>query len=220
MSAAHLVTLLSLSMAAICGGARVTYGGGQQEAVEALVAGDHPPGFDSQLRKLLQAAPANALFAAAFQGDLAAVQQEIAKGSDVNAKDSAGITPLGAAVVSQNFEVMRALVAAGADVSATSSSGELIHVAAVIQNNAEGLTILLDGGADVNSLAAGLLTPLLMAVTIGDKSNIELLLSRDATFDRAIVEPLLCSCVNFDIVPACNTQGCQNDKASLLALFD
>ncbi|GMH37381.1 hypothetical protein BSKO_05254 [Bryopsis sp. KO-2023] len=242
MSAAHLLVLLALSVAAICGSARdttwVAYGGGHEEVSvslqqirhellerEAVAPGGHPLGFDSDLRKLLQDAPAeggstNALFAAALVGDLATVQQEIGKGSDVNAKSN-GVSPLGAAVAGQHFEVMKALIAAGADSKATSQVGQLIHMAAMIPNNAKGLTILLDAGANPNAVAAEVMTPLLGAVSMGRKSNIEALLARGATFDRAAVDAFMCACLNFVSVPqSCNVQRCQNDKASLVALFD
>ena len=55
---------------------------------------------------------------AASSGNIEAVKQHIADGTDVNAKDSAGWTPLYKAASVGHKEIAELLIAAGADVNA------------------------------------------------------------------------------------------------------
>jgi ankyrin repeat protein len=60
---------------------------------------------------------------AAKAGDLAAVQEELYKGADVNAKDDIGRTPLTHAAQFGRKEVAELLIANGADVKAKNKYG-------------------------------------------------------------------------------------------------
>ena len=54
---------------------------------------------------------------AAFKGNIAAVKQHLAAGTDVNAKGPGGETPLHDAAIAGRKEVVELLIAAGADVN-------------------------------------------------------------------------------------------------------
>ena len=60
---------------------------------------------------------------AAFDGNIKAVQQHIAAGTDVNAKDEKGATPLHGAAFTGRMEVVELLIENGADVNAKDEDG-------------------------------------------------------------------------------------------------
>ncbi len=63
-------------------------------------------------------APDISIHKAAQAGNIEAVKQHLAAGTDVNAKDKYGRTPLHAAAVGGSKEVVELLIAKGADVNA------------------------------------------------------------------------------------------------------
>ncbi len=60
---------------------------------------------------------------AAYDGNIEAVKQHIAAGTDVNVMSKYGITPLRRAVDKGHKEIVELLIAAGADVNAKNNSG-------------------------------------------------------------------------------------------------
>ena len=60
---------------------------------------------------------------AAIDGNIEAVKQHLATGTDVNAEDGAGTTPLHRAAGWGHKEIVELLIAAGADVNAKSDNG-------------------------------------------------------------------------------------------------
>lgn len=68
--------------------------------------------------------PRGSLHSAAERGDLKTVQQHIAYGTDVNAKNSDGWTPLHLAAKKGDLPVVQELLKAGADVSRKGPLGE------------------------------------------------------------------------------------------------
>lgn len=240
-AAVYVSFWLCLSGPSICRAARdptwLSSGDGFHET-QATIARDDFMDFDGHLRKLLQDAaqltpgdsaapdaganPTDRLSAAVGNGDLAAVQEAISAGGDVNANPNGGLTLLGFASASKNYDVMKALLAAGADVSLPQSgTGEQpIHTAAIVPDNVEGLTILLDNGADVNALASQIMTPVLAAAAQGHKGNIEFLIARGAQVLGIVAQTITCICVDAARNEFCNVSGCENDKASILALFN
>ncbi len=98
-------------------------------------------------------APGMDLNTAAFMGNLAAVQQHIKAGTNLNSKEPmGGSTPLIAACVFGKTEVAKALINAGADLTITNNDGATpLHVAAFFCDTAI-VRALLDKGADKNAL--------------------------------------------------------------------
>lgn len=85
---------------------------------------------------------------AAYKGNIDKVRSLLAKGVDVDERDSFGGTALHAAMFQDNVEVVKVLVKAGYDVDAqgTSNGFTPLHDA-VWANNYEGAKVLVENGA-------------------------------------------------------------------------
>src|SRR5689334_7765111 len=84
----------------------------------AMLASFHAAAFAQVPPTPSERAAYVALFAAADKGDAAAIAQFAARGSDVNARDAHGRTPLHVAAYAGRHDAMRALASAGADPNA------------------------------------------------------------------------------------------------------
>ena len=95
--------------------------------------------------------PRVSLHAATLQGNLDAVRRHIDAGSDLNAKDAYGSTPLVVAATFGKTDAARALIDAGADMTITNNEGSTpLHIAAFLCRT-EIVQALLDKGADKNA---------------------------------------------------------------------
>jgi hypothetical protein len=94
--------------------------------------------------------PTKPLPRAAMQNDIEQIKRHIAQGTDVNARDAAGVPPLCYAVEAKSTEAVRLLVDAGADVNAKGSAGRTPLILATQQDSIEIVDLLLSKGADVN----------------------------------------------------------------------
>lgn len=93
--------------------------------------------------------PAMDIHAAAFMGDLDAIKQHIAAGSDLNLREpSMGSTPLISASVFGKTEVALALIEAGADVNLQNNEGSTALTTAAFLCRVEIVEALLEHGAD------------------------------------------------------------------------
>ena len=96
-------------------------------------------------------APDIDIYGAAYTGNIEAVKQHLAAGTDVNAKNEWGGTPLHYATFGGHKEVVELLIAKGADVNAKDGVGETpLHWAAK-EGNKEVVELLIAKGADVNA---------------------------------------------------------------------
>jgi len=68
--------------------------------------------------------PDISIFNAAITGNIEAVKQHLAAGTDVNAKNKIGSTPLNYAALKGHEEIAELLIAAGADVNARDKDGK------------------------------------------------------------------------------------------------
>jgi CubicO group peptidase (beta-lactamase class C family) len=91
------------------------------------------------------------LHMAALQGDVDAVAQYIEAGSDLDARDAYGSTPLIVAVTFGKPEVVRLLLQAGADPEIPNSDGSAPLQIAAFLGHADVVKALLDAGADRHS---------------------------------------------------------------------
>lgn len=96
-------------------------------------------------------APAMDIHAATFMGDMAAIRQHIAAGSDLDLKEpTVGSTPLISAAVFGKTEVALALIEAGADVNLQNNEGSTALTSAAFLCHTEIVKALLENGADKN----------------------------------------------------------------------
>ena len=93
--------------------------------------------------------PAMDIHAATFMGEMDAVRQHIAAGSDLNLKEpTVGSTPLISAAVFGKTEIAGALIKAGADVNMKNNEGSTALHSAAFLCRLEIVEMLLEHGAD------------------------------------------------------------------------
>jgi ankyrin repeat protein len=91
------------------------------------------------------------LMSAALEGDIAKVQDLLAKGADVNAQNRFGGTALMLAASQGDTAIVEALLAKGADVNAKSNEGWTALTDAILAGQVAIAQILLDRGVDPNA---------------------------------------------------------------------
>jgi cytohesin len=122
-------------------------------------------------------APDISIHVAAMSGNIEAVKQHIAAGTDVNAKDVFERTPLHIAALYGDKEIAELLIDKGADVNAKEDKyGRIpLHEAAGVLHGREGhkevVELLIANGADVNAKNMGGETALDEAECCGDKKE-------------------------------------------------
>ena len=94
-----------------------------------------------------EAAAFQGLHAAAHRGDLAAIQRLAVSKPALEARDSAGRTPLHVATFARQHKAVQALLQAGADPSAFEQGRYDAVTIAAVANDEETLRVLLAGGA-------------------------------------------------------------------------
>jgi ankyrin repeat protein len=162
---------------------------------------------------LVGCGPSVDIWTAAEQGDIKAVKQHLDAGTDVNAKDKYGRTPLDEAAGEGHKEVVELLIAEGADVNAMDDDGdtpldrvmpfginktetadllrkhggktgaELSIHKAAEAGNIEAVKQHLAAGANVNAKDEDSKTPLLHAAVDGHKDVVELLIAKGADIE-------------------------------------
>jgi ankyrin repeat protein len=110
--------------------------------------------------------PDISIHGAANSGNIEAIKQHLAAGTDVNAKDKYGGTPLHRAVGNLvRKEIVELLIANGADVNAKHDNGETPLHYAVTGDQKEIAELLIAADADVNAKDKNDKTPLDVAIT-------------------------------------------------------
>ena len=126
------------------------------------------------------------LINAAENGDLSRVKALLAKGTEVNARNKNGATPLMMAAYNGHRDVVEVLLDMGADVNAKNNVGMTALIAASYQGHVEVVQALLAKGADVNAkrtdgvAAANGVTALIAASREGHLGVVQMLLSKGA----------------------------------------
>ena len=106
-------------------------------------------------------APDISIHDAAGEGNIEAVKQHLAAGTDVNAKTKSGTAPLHFAAINGHKEIAELLIAKGADVKAKNNGGYTpLHYAPT----KEIVELLIAKGADVNAKTKRADTPLDWAI--------------------------------------------------------
>ncbi|MDC0065849.1 ankyrin repeat domain-containing protein [Verrucomicrobia bacterium] len=125
-------------------------------------------------------APDISIHDAALIGNIEAVKQHLAAGTDVNAKDEEEWTPLLYAASEGHKEIVELLITEGADVNAKDVDEWTPLHWAVNQGHKETAELLLAKGADVNAKIKLGSTPLHRAAYKGHKEIVELLIDNGA----------------------------------------
>ena len=118
---------------------------------------------------------------AAHEGNIEAVKQHIAAGTDVNKKTSRNeSTPLHSAASNGQKDIVELLIANGADLNAKDLSGDTPLHDAATGGHKEVAELLIAEGADVNAKDNFEYTPLHCAAFDGHKKVAELLIAKGA----------------------------------------
>ena len=95
--------------------------------------------------------PGNDIWSAAAFGNIKAIRGHLAKGVDINAKDSTfGSTALSSAALFGHTEIVALLLEAGAEVNARNRDGSTPLHSAAFLGQYEAAELLLENGADIN----------------------------------------------------------------------
>jgi cytohesin len=120
-------------------------------------------------------APDISIHEAAIEGDIEAVKQFIAAGTDVNAKNPLSGTPLHLAARYDFKEISELLIDKGADLNAKDNIGWTpLHFATVLDHK-EIVELLIAAGADVNAKNKEGRTPLNWAINLEETETADLL---------------------------------------------
>ena len=152
-----LLTTIAAVLLAGCGESQQSAPAPEAKPVEpvAEAAKPEPTGVN---------APDNLIRKAVRDGNIEAVKQYLDAGTDVNAKEENGVTPLHQAAFYGQKEVVELLIAKGADVNAKEGDGWTpLHFAAEGGHN-ETAELLIAAGVDVNAKAESGETPLDWAI--------------------------------------------------------
>ena len=135
---------------------------------------------------LVGCGPSVDIWEAASEGNIQAVKQHLAAGTDFELRCTAcGLTVLGHAAWGGHKEIVELLIAKGADVNAKYEGWTPLHTA-VEGGHKEIAELLIDNGADVNAMDKDGRTPLHFASAKGHKEVAELLIANGADVNAKI----------------------------------
>ena len=124
-------------------------------------------------------APDISIYIATSTGNIEAVKQHLAAGTDVNAKNSYGWTPLYYAASEGHKEITELLIAKGADVDAGDRDNITPLRGAIYDGHIEIIELLISSGADVNAKTKKYGRTLLhYAANMGQKEIAQLLIAK------------------------------------------
>ncbi|WP_300005802.1 ankyrin repeat domain-containing protein [uncultured Cedecea sp.] len=126
---------------------------------------------------------APSLVEAAEQGDVAAVQQALDQGANIEQRDKRQRTPLMAATHANQIEVARLLIDKGADVNARDSIEDSPYLYAGARGLQEILVMTLNHGADLKSLNRYGGTALIPAAERGHVETVQTLIDAGVEVD-------------------------------------
>ncbi|NHC62966.1 ankyrin repeat domain-containing protein [Paenalcaligenes suwonensis] len=136
------------------------------------------------MQKPVVGATTEALHGAAMQGDTAAIQQLLAAGVDIEARDAQGRTALLRATRANQVAAATLLIEAGADVNAKDNIEDSPYLYAGAQGFNDILRLTLAHGADLQSTNRYGGTALIPAAEKGHPETVQLLLDAGVAVDH------------------------------------
>ena len=137
-------------------------------------------------------APTSRLLSTCQSNNLTAVQESLAQGADVNAKDQAGYTPLLYAVTAGNLQMTELLLEKGAHQDVNDSQGRCPVIIAVQTGNVQLLQKLAGAGGDLGHrhviTRGDARTPLHIAVQNQDIPMVKYLLSQKVSMEARNID--------------------------------
>lgn len=124
-----------------------------------------------------QARPSRDIWQSAYAGDIEAVEYYLDNGTDVDARNSSGVTPLHCAARRGRLELAKLLIRKGADADTRANNG---YSPLLEARNVEIARLLIRNGATVSVVAKNGWTPLHYASHYRFPGNVELLLENGA----------------------------------------
>ncbi|HEX7151658.1 MAG TPA: ankyrin repeat domain-containing protein [Thermoanaerobaculia bacterium] len=140
------------------------------DTIAALKAGADPNAADPER------SGRTALMAAAGAGRTASLEQLLAAGANINAKDKDGWTALMYAAVGGEWQTLEPLIAKKADLEATDKDGYTAFTMALVQGKGGIAERLIKAGANTTKPTAKGYTPLIIATTGRDLKSVRLVL--------------------------------------------
>ncbi|WP_299732193.1 ankyrin repeat domain-containing protein [uncultured Tateyamaria sp.] len=151
----------------------------------ALLIGLSAPLWAQTAPSAREIAAYDGLFRAAYQGDVAGIEQLVAQGADVNSRDSSGRTPVHVAAFASEDETLRALAEAGADMNALEHRAYDVVTIAAVADDPQLMSLAIDLGNDpglVTSPYDG--TALIAAAHLGHVEVVRRLIDAGAPLDH------------------------------------
>ena len=124
-----------------------------------------------------------ALLWAVRNGHEAVVRLLIEKGADVEGKDMAGWTPLGAAIYNRQEAMVQLLIGRGANIEAKNKSGSTRLILAAYNGYEAIVRLLIEKGANIEARNKDGWTPLVAAVDGGHTAIVQLLIEKGADIE-------------------------------------
>ncbi|SMX49336.1 ankyrin repeat domain-containing protein [Maliponia aquimaris] len=151
----------------------------------ALLVGFASPVWAQTAPSAREVAAYDGLFRAAHEGDVAMIEQLVAEGADVDARDSRGRTPVHVAAFASEDDALRALAEAGADMNALEHRAYDAVTIAAVADDPELMSLAIDLGNDpglVTSPYDG--TALIAAAHLGHAEVVRRLIAAGAPLDH------------------------------------
>lgn len=172
------ILVLTASILVVCGACTEEQNGADSKETASQTRERRPAQKESSDASQI---PPQQFVRAALKGRRKVVRRAIEQGTDVNATNRQGKTPLMVSAFNGHLEIVRLLLKNGAQVDMTDPQGRTALMFASTGSFPETVELLLDRGANPNTTDQGEgWTPLMFAAAEGNREVVQVLLSHGA----------------------------------------